>query len=453
MLATLNLQLSPVELLDGHALTPVSPAPGESGVEASGFADLLRLRVDAALTAGELLPEGGSELPMVTELGPTELLRTTDIDSSLVELPQAYREVSAEQEGTDLPGDAVDLILESPVMYPPATAGAGDPTEALALLPIPAAVPLQPTPDPQRAKPEAGLGSQPGGALSRPRSLNSGPRAPVLPPLIDGIEGRAQIPGAEATVLATAGLNLRERGAAGERMSRAAAIAVPNASLDPDNRTSLAKFARRLGPAPTQRNEPLADGLHRSISVAQAAHNLPAPAGPPTGQPTLLPSAASTPSIELSYAAATQPGSDAIGTSVRDRAWGEQLGERVVMMASNQLKQAEIRLTPAELGPLRVQVAIDDGNAHVTFHAQHAVTREALEQALPRLREMLAENGLSLGQADVSDRGVADGGRDQEAANGSVGQVSDDMTEAELDTGNDHVRHATTSNGLLDTFV
>ena len=121
--------------------------------------------------------------------------------------------------------------------------------------------------------------------------------------------------------------------------------------------------------------------------------------------PAPAPSAAG----EMTYATAAQQGTDLIGTPVRSSAWGEQIGERVVLMAGNRHQTAEIRLTPAELGPLRIQVSVDDGAANVTFHAQHTVTRDAIEQALPRLREMLAENGLSLGEANVGEQGVAEG--------------------------------------------
>jgi flagellar hook-length control protein FliK len=82
--------------------------------------------------------------------------------------------------------------------------------------------------------------------------------------------------------------------------------------------------------------------------------------------------------------------------------WDDALGERVLWMTGNGLKNAELRLNPAELGPVRVQISVDDGNATVSFSAQHPLTRDAIEQALPRLREMLADQGLSLQNADVS---------------------------------------------------
>ena len=85
-------------------------------------------------------------------------------------------------------------------------------------------------------------------------------------------------------------------------------------------------------------------------------------------------------------------------------------------MAGNRIQNAELRLNPSELGPLRVQISMDDGNATVTFSAQHPLTRDAIEQALPRLREMLADQGLSLQNASVNDQG----GRHEQAGGESV---------------------------------
>jgi flagellar hook-length control protein FliK len=88
--------------------------------------------------------------------------------------------------------------------------------------------------------------------------------------------------------------------------------------------------------------------------------------------------------------------------------WSDALGERVTWMTGNKLQNVELRLNPAELGPVRVQISIDDGNATVNFSAQHPLTRDAIEQALPRLREMLADQGLSLQDANVSEGGGKD---------------------------------------------
>lgn len=83
-------------------------------------------------------------------------------------------------------------------------------------------------------------------------------------------------------------------------------------------------------------------------------------------------------------------------------AWSQGLGERLLLMADKGLQSATIKLHPEQLGPMQIRIQVDeDGTAQVLFSAHHAQTRDALELAIPRLRDMFAEQGLSLMQANV----------------------------------------------------
>ncbi|MEO1244398.1 MAG: flagellar hook-length control protein FliK [Pseudomonadota bacterium] len=142
-----------------------------------------------------------------------------------------------------------------------------------------------------------------------------------------------------------------------------------------------------------------------------------------------------------------------IGTPVGDAGWNDSLSERVLLMTSNKLGNAEIRLTPAELGPVRVQVTVDDGTASLAFQAGNAATREAIEQALPRLREMLAENGLSMGEASVGDQGVHDGGRETAGDRSLAGDAPSQGAEDTGPEGQSLPASTRLSTALVDTFV
>lgn len=128
----------------------------------------------------------------------------------------------------------------------------------------------------------------------------------------------------------------------------------------------------------------------------------------PTGIEQGLPGPAHARAADPTAPGAAVPARDSIGVPVQDPAWETALSERVVMMSRDRRQSAELRLSPADLGPLRVQLSVEDGKADVSFHVQHGVTREAIEQALPRLREMLADNGLQLGRCDVGGAGTED---------------------------------------------
>lgn len=82
--------------------------------------------------------------------------------------------------------------------------------------------------------------------------------------------------------------------------------------------------------------------------------------------------------------------------------WDRALGDRVQWMANQNVQVAELRLNPPNLGPLEVRVHVEGDRTHINFLAPQAAVREAVDAALPRLREMFAEGGLALGDVTVS---------------------------------------------------
>lgn len=81
--------------------------------------------------------------------------------------------------------------------------------------------------------------------------------------------------------------------------------------------------------------------------------------------------------------------------------WREEFAASVNLLATQNVTSAELRVQPAELGPVQVSIRIEGGEASIACSAQHAQTRHALEDALPRLREVLESNGISVGNASV----------------------------------------------------
>jgi hypothetical protein len=142
-----------------------------------------------------------------------------------------------------------------------------------------------------------------------------------------------------------------------------------------------------------------------------------------------------------------------IDVPVLDDAWGDALNERVLWMAGKSIQKAEIRLNPADLGPIRVEISVTDDAAKVSFSAQNAMTREAIESALPRLREMLSENGLSLANTDVSDTG---GQQEQNASEHDALHGPSAPTDGVVEdgvVGAESVLKSGQTSALVDTFV
>ncbi|WP_132979306.1 flagellar hook-length control protein FliK, partial [Pigmentiphaga sp. D-2] len=70
-------------------------------------------------------------------------------------------------------------------------------------------------------------------------------------------------------------------------------------------------------------------------------------------------------------------------------------------MAGGQLQTAQLRVNPEALGPITIHLRLDGDAASVVFGSNHESTRQALESSLAGLKDVLAANGLSLGQASV----------------------------------------------------
>jgi flagellar hook-length control protein FliK len=89
---------------------------------------------------------------------------------------------------------------------------------------------------------------------------------------------------------------------------------------------------------------------------------------------------------------------------MQNPAWGQVMSSRVAWMAKEGIQEAELRMNPARLGPVEVKLHVQNDQASVTFLAQQSATRDALEQALPRLRESFAESGMQLTDAQVGEQ-------------------------------------------------
>lgn len=101
--------------------------------------------------------------------------------------------------------------------------------------------------------------------------------------------------------------------------------------------------------------------------------------------------------------------------------WGGAVGEKVVWMASQSHQVAELRLNPPNLGPLDVRLTISNDQITAMFVTHHPAVKEAIETALPRLREMLADNGIMLGNVTVGSESFSQQQTsDQWKANGSA---------------------------------
>jgi flagellar hook-length control protein FliK len=83
-------------------------------------------------------------------------------------------------------------------------------------------------------------------------------------------------------------------------------------------------------------------------------------------------------------------------------AWFEDLGTRVEWLKDMNIEQADLQLHPAELGVLEIHISTVDDATTVSFVTHNADARELIEDSLPKLRELLASQGMQLGESQVS---------------------------------------------------
>jgi flagellar hook-length control protein FliK len=129
--------------------------------------------------------------------------------------------------------------------------------------------------------------------------------------------------------------------------------------------------------------------------------------------------------------------------------FAKELGQQVTWLSGQEVKQAQIKLNPENLGPLDVKVSVEHGRVDVAFMTQHPETTAAVQQSLDQLNQMLGGHGLSLGHTSVGQHSQSQqfGESSQQASS----QASNATDNAEEDTGTSVLQRVAV--GLVDAFA
>jgi len=148
------------------------------------------------------------------------------------------------------------------------------------------------------------------------------------------------------------------------------------------------------------------------------------------------------------------PSNFSIPTPLTNPAWGQDAGQRIYWMVKQNVQQAELQLNPKHLGPMEVKISVgQDQQVNVSIITQQGAVKEALDTAMPRLREMLDNQGLNLGNVNVSDETSR---QQQQQTDGSDqnGRVSSPLDEPESPLEATPQTFADlSSQGLVDLYV
>jgi flagellar hook-length control protein FliK len=165
--------------------------------------------------------------------------------------------------------------------------------------------------------------------------------------------------------------------------------------------------------------------------------------------------APTTPQALLDAAAAldSTAASGRLAPSVGSTAWSQALGEKIVWMAAGAQHTASLTLNPPNLGPLQIVLNVSSDQASASFFSAQPEVRQALEAAMPKLRDMMNEAGIQLGQSTVSAETPQHNAQDGRASQRSAAPfdaAGDAAGSALLNVGLPLVRQG---RGLVDTFA
>jgi len=162
-------------------------------------------------------------------------------------------------------------------------------------------------------------------------------------------------------------------------------------------------------------------------------------------------------------ASASAPAQASLPMTPQSPAFAPALGQQIEVWMRDGVQHAEVQLSPQDLGPIRVKIAVDGADTRVEMSADVASTRDALQQALPQLSDQLGQVGLSLTGGGVSDQSTAQSqGQFQQGADaGAAGRPgatraglggSDAAGTADLGAAT-AARQAAQRRGLLDMYA
>ncbi|OGS81084.1 MAG: hypothetical protein A2061_01435 [Gallionellales bacterium GWA2_59_43] len=143
-----------------------------------------------------------------------------------------------------------------------------------------------------------------------------------------------------------------------------------------------------------------------------------------------------------------------ISTPLGSPAWGEDFSQKISWMVSQKNQVAELHLNPPNLGPLDVVLKISDNQATALFTSPHAAVRDAVESAMPKLRELLADNGIMLSNATVGDQSPRDRSAEEFAdRKGGASSQRGSADDASETSGTLQTLSTQRHNGMVDTFA
>ncbi|GDX84357.1 hypothetical protein LBMAG43_03990 [Methylococcaceae bacterium] len=109
-------------------------------------------------------------------------------------------------------------------------------------------------------------------------------------------------------------------------------------------------------------------------------------------------------------------------------AWNQEMGERIVWMSNQGISSAEIKMNPQNMGPITVRIDMNQDQATISFTVQNSEVHTALEASIPKLREMLGSQNVTLADVNVSQQSSSNTNSDSSRSQQQAGQMAADAS-------------------------
>ncbi|MFC0709063.1 flagellar hook-length control protein FliK [Azorhizophilus paspali] len=411
------------------AALPGALAAALPGLPPAGPASLSEGREETSPSADERLEDNSAESAAISPLAPllpAPLLPAADVpdladSGALDDLQRIRARLQAIESAGQLPfsGTAETALTGQPAQpapSPSATSAMGGATSLSAAGAMGGATSLPAADATGRAIPLSAAGAT-GGATSLPAADATGRAIPLS--AAGAMGGPTSLPAADATGRA---IPLSAAGAMGGAASPPAVdTATPAAPANAEQSSGQTASVAAERDRPPLPGALVVTSQDRPESAARQSDPAPVPAESARAGENPAPSLASTAdgaTFQLAGVSPSAGGSAATGTPATMSAattatlttplasseWQRDLGQHLFGLQQRGEREIELHLHPAELGPLSISLKIGESGAQAQFLSAHPQVRAAVEQAIPQLREALAEQGIALGETSVGER-------------------------------------------------
>lgn len=90
-----------------------------------------------------------------------------------------------------------------------------------------------------------------------------------------------------------------------------------------------------------------------------------------------------------------------IPVDINNSQWADKFSDQIVWLGQQGIKSALIKIHPEDLGPIEISIKVVKDSASVTINSHSSHVCSIVDQAMPRLREMMADQGLNLAEVHI----------------------------------------------------